>query len=72
MDEEEAKGKFGKVTTVSMVSGKNYLRLVEDPSGLAESESSWKSVIRSFLGIGAGVMLGILGGKLIKPLRERN
>lgn len=72
MNEEEAKEKFGKVTTVSMTSGKNYLRLVEDPSGLEESGSSWKSVIRSFLGIGTGVMLGILGGKLLKPLRERN
>eukprot|EP00210_Caulerpa_lentillifera_P008289 g7910.t1 len=71
MDDETAKDKYGAITTTSMSSGKNYMRCVDDPSGVAKSEFSWKGLIKSVFGVGTGIVLGLLAGKYVKPLRER-
>eukprot|EP00210_Caulerpa_lentillifera_P005757 g5504.t1 len=71
LEDVEVKEKHGKITTIAMPSGKNYMRLVDDPTGLATSNCSRGGSIWPVLTISTGVVIGILMGKYIKPLREK-
>lgn len=67
VSEHEAKERFGKVTTVSMNSGRTYMRLVNDPSGPAKSTSfSWGGFFKALLCVTSGIVIGAVSGKYIK------
>jgi len=66
LSDHEAKARFEKVTTVSMNSGRTYMRFVSDPSGPKKSTFSWGGFFKTLLSVTSGLVIGAVGSKYIK------
>ena len=43
-----------------------------DPTGPPKSSNSWGGFFKTVLGVSFGIVIGAVGGKVVKPLKEKS